>query len=216
MISLQRREEDLSTKEYETARKKHRNFFLSFRISSWINLPLVSALLICFVFIFAESSAAQTRKSKVPAKNPQTASNLPKVTQIDAAGLKKLLVPNGKPLLVNFWATWCVPCQEEYPDLVKINNEYKGKIDFITVSLDDLVEITRDVPKFLAETKAEMPAYLLKTPDEEAAIAEVSKDWQGGLPFTIFYNAQGEIVYSKQGKIAPDFLRAEIEKNIGK
>ncbi|HEX8197732.1 MAG TPA: TlpA disulfide reductase family protein [Pyrinomonadaceae bacterium] len=137
---------------------------------------------------------------------------MPRVTQIDAAGLKNLLKPNGRPLLINFWATWCEPCREEFPDLVKIGADYKGKIDLITVSLDELSEINGEVPKFLAQMKSESPAYLLKTPDEGAAIELVSKDWQGALPFTILFNAQGETIYSKQGKFQTDVLVAEIEK----
>jgi thiol-disulfide isomerase/thioredoxin len=139
---------------------------------------------------------------------------LPKVTQIDASGLKDLLKPNGKPLLINFWATWCEPCREEFPDLVKIGTDYKDKIDLITVSLDELSEINGEVPKFLAEMGSESPAYLLKTPDEDAAIGLVSQDWQGALPFTILFNAQGETIYSKQGNFKTDVLVAEIEKNL--
>ena len=60
--------------------------------------------------------------------------------------------------------------------------------------------------------KSESPAYLLKTPDADAAINLVSKDWQGALPFTILFNAQGETIYSKQGKFKTDVLVAEIEK----
>ncbi|MBA2606944.1 MAG: redoxin family protein, partial [Acidobacteria bacterium] len=145
--------------------------------------------------------------------------NLPKVTQIDDAALKNLLKREGetaKPLLINFWATWCDPCREEFPDLVKIDADYKGKIDFITVSLDDLAEINRDVPKFLAEMKAEMPAYLLKTASEEIAIASVSKQWQGGLPYTILFNEKGETLYSRQGKVKLEILLPEIEKALTK
>ncbi|MCA1625649.1 MAG: TlpA family protein disulfide reductase [Acidobacteria bacterium] len=141
--------------------------------------------------------------------------NLPKVIQIDAPALKNLLKREdeaAKPLVINFWATWCDPCREEFPELVKIDADYKGKIDFFTISLDDLAEINRDVPKFLAEMKSTMPAYLLKTENEETAIASVSKDWQGGLPFTILFNSKGEVAYLRQGKIKPDILRAEIEK----
>ena len=57
---------------------------------------------------------------------------------------------NARPLLVNFWATWCDPCREEFPDLVKIDADFRRKgLDFITVSLDDLSEIKTEVPKFL-------------------------------------------------------------------
>ncbi len=189
-------------------------------------------LLFVFDHTFSVQADAQTRrkatartvKKKAAAKRQQPAGNtekglssLVKVTQIDEIALKDLLKRDGannKPLLVNFWATWCDPCREEFPDLVKLDADYKGKIDLITISLDDLAEINRDVPKFLAEMKAEMPGYLLKSSNDEAAIASVSKSWQGGLPFTILFNGQGEPVYFIQGKFKTEILKAEIEKTL--
>jgi len=135
------------------------------------------------------------------------------VKTIDVIGLKRLLRPTGKPLLINFWATWCVPCREEYPDLVKIYEEYKGKIDFLTVSLDEPTELDTSVPKFLAEMKAPMPAYLLLRDDDEEAMAVVSKEWMGALPFTILYDAKGAVLYSRQGKVKLDVLKAALAKS---
>ena len=60
--------------------------------------------------------------------------------------------------------------------------------------------------------KAEMPTFLLITPDETAAIKSVSKDWQGGLPFTVLYRPNGEIVYSHQGVVKHAVLADEINK----
>lgn len=122
--------------------------------------------------------------------------------------------PNGRPMLVNFWATWCDPCREEFPDLVKIANEYRGKIDVITVSLDDPAEIDGDVRKFLTEMQAQMPAYLLSTPDEDAVITSVSKEWGGALPFTIIFDRTGKTTYQKLGKFKPDVLRAAIDRTL--
>ncbi len=189
-------------------------------VNSFYSRLIPKSLLIAAAFLllsFASTETfAQTKKTKpkVAAPKVQMISTLPKVTQIDAAALKNLLKPNGKPLLINFWATWCDPCREEFPDLVKIGADYKDKIDLITISLDELSEINNDVPKFLAQMKSETPGYLLKVPDEGAAIAVVSKDWQGGLPFTILLDAEGETIYSKQGKFNTAMLRAEIEKNL--
>jgi thiol-disulfide isomerase/thioredoxin len=149
-------------------------------------------------------------------RKAKTAASLgPKVTQIDIEGLKKLIKPNGKPLILNFWATWCDPCREEFPDLVKINTAYKGKVDLVTVSLDDLAEINRDVPKFLIDMKAEMPAYLLKTADEDAAMKIVTEDWAGNLPMTIMFSSSGELAYIRKGKLHLNDVTAEIDKVLG-
>jgi hypothetical protein len=64
--------------------------------------------------------------------------------------------------------------------------------------------------------KATMPAYLLKTENEESAIGSVSKEWKGGLPFTILFDEKGEAVYDRQGKVKPEILRAEINKILPK
>lgn len=148
---------------------------------------------------------------QTPAKAPPASSNIA-VTQIDIEGLKRLLRPNAKPLVVNFWATWCVPCREEFPDLVKLETMFKGRIDVITISLDDPPEIDTEVKKFLAEMKAAMPAYLLHTPDPDAAIGLVSKDWAGNLPLTLVYAADGSVVYFRNGKFRYDALKENIDR----
>lgn len=136
----------------------------------------------------------------------------PVVTKIDNAQLATLLKPNGKPLVVNFWATWCEPCREEFPDLVKLDALYKGKADMITITLDDLAEINGDVPKFLNEMKSTIPTYLLHTNDQDAAITMVSKDWAGNLPLTMVYDADGKIVYQRNGKFRYETLKENIDR----
>ncbi len=158
--------------------------------------------------------AGKSATTKPSASTKPAANAVPsvKVTRVDDAGFRKLLVPNGKPLMINFWATWCGPCREEFPDLVRLDAEYKGKIDFITVTLDFEEEINTGVPKFLAEMKAQMPTFLLVTPDEAAVIAAVTKEWAGALPFTVIYEPKGSLVYFRQGIVTPDNVRSELNK----
>lgn len=169
-----------------------------------------------FVLVFSTIALAQVPKPPVKAAGSTTQpASFVKVTLVDEIALRKVIAPKDKPLLVNFWATWCDPCREEFPDLVKFDAEYKGKIDFITVSLDDPADILTSVPKFLSEMKATMPAYLLKTADESAVIASISKEWQGGMPFTILFNPKGETTYFRQGKVVLETLRTEVDKLLG-
>lgn len=168
---------------------------------------------LCAVFAFLLSGVVFSQKKGSAKPKPKPASTAgPKVTQIDIEGLRSLLVPKGKPVLINFWATWCDPCREEFPDLVAIDGKYRGKLDVITVSLDDVEDIATAVPKFLREVKAQMPAYLLRTPDESAAITMVAKDWSGSLPMTVILNTKGETAYQKSGKFNTQVLTAEIDK----
>jgi thiol-disulfide isomerase/thioredoxin len=160
-----------------------------------------------------DSSALQ--QGQAGAKKSAKASSAPAVREIDVAGLKKLLAREGsarRPLLVNFWATWCEPCRAEFPDLVKIDDEYRRRgLDIIAVSIDDVSEINTTVPKFLKEMRATMPVYLLNTPEPEAAINYVDPQWGGSLPATFLYDSQGKVVFRHLGRIKPDELRAAIK-----
>jgi len=140
------------------------------------------------------------------------------VSPIDTDGLKGLLTQQREhPLLVNFWATFCDPCRDEFPDLVKINKDYGPRsLDFVTVSLDDMTDIKTSVPEFLDKMKATMPAYLLNATDPEPAINLVDKRWQGDLPATFLYNEKGEVVFRHIGRVNTAELRAAIEKVVSK
>src|SRR6185295_13984935 len=143
---------------------------------------------------------------------------LPVVSAIDTEALKGLIKQQReRPLLVNFWATFCDPCRDEFPDLVKIDKEYRPQsLEFVTVSLDDVDQIKTDVPKFLNDMNATMPAYLLDVSDPEPAINFVDKRWRGDLPATYLYNDKGEMVYWHIGRVNPAELRAAIDKVVKK
>ncbi len=143
------------------------------------------------------------------------------VRQIDLEGLKKLLQRDPKdtrPLLVNFWATWCDGCREEFPDLVKIDNDYRDKgLNFVAVSLDEAEDVKTKVEPFLKDMKARMPVVLLNLNggDTEVAIHVVDPTWTGDMPATFLYDKDGKVVFKHFGKIKPDELRAAIDKAVG-
>jgi thiol-disulfide isomerase/thioredoxin len=179
--------------------------------------------------VFATRAAAtsphqQRRSSRARKVSPKTAQAKPVlVREIDLAGLKKLLAHNesqtrtGRPLLVNFWATWCEPCREEFPDLVRIDKDYKERgLEFIVVSLDDVEELNKGVPEFLQQMHATMPAYLLNVPDQEAAMDAVDPQWGGAMPATFLFDGKNQIVFKRMKRINAVELRAAIEKTIKK
>src|SRR2546423_10829152 len=153
-------------------------------------LLVVGALAASLACAVACGAAAQKQSaSKTAAAKPASddAAPRPKISEIKEAELKSLLGAgdaHARPLLVNFWATWCAPCREEFPDLVKIRGQYGAdRLDFTLVSLDDVSDIDKAVPDFLSEVHAAaMPTYLLHAEDEGAAINLVDPQWQGHAP----------------------------------
>ena len=167
-----------------------------------------------------DGSSQKAKGKKTGKAAAQKVAERPQVREIDEAGLKAILDENakaGKRLLINFWATWCVPCRKEFPDLVKIDGEFRGPEDFefITVSLDDISEIEKGVPEFLAGMQAQkMPAYLLNAKDPEAVIALVDKTWRGDLPATFLFGRKGEILFRHTGPVKAEELRAALNASM--
>jgi thiol-disulfide isomerase/thioredoxin len=172
---------------------------------------LVSILLLTF-------SAAAQGKSAHKSRRTRTVKASTEVRAVNAEEMQALLKRDGKrPLLVNYWATWCDPCRDEFPDLVKIDRDYRAKgLDFIAITLDDLVDIKTAVPKFLLAMNAKMPVYLLNVADPEPAINMVDSSWSGALPATFLYDNTGKVVYKHFGRVNPGELRAAIEQQVGK
>ncbi|HVF50992.1 MAG TPA: TlpA disulfide reductase family protein [Pyrinomonadaceae bacterium] len=166
------------------------------------------------------SSPVQETKNSAPRVELKVETAKPEATtirEVDEAGLLKLLQRDGanaRPLLVNFWATWCDPCREEFPDLVKIDAEYRARgLDFILVSLDDASEIKLEVPAFIEKMRAgSIPSFLLNAKDPEAAINGIDKNWRGELPATFLFNRQGKLAFNHKGRIKAGELRKAIDK----
>lgn len=169
------------------------------------------ALMLAGFPAFAQKTARST--GKPAASSPSRVV----IQQIDTAALQGLIKrDSSRLLLVNFWATWCDPCRDEFPDIVKIDTDFRSKgLDTITISLDDVAEINTEVPKFLRAMKNTMPAYLLNARDPEPAIKFIDANWSGGLPATFLYNQKGEVVFKHFGRVEPKELRAAIEQLVG-
>ena len=107
----------------------------------------------------------------------------------------------GQVVLVNFWATWCVPCREEYPDLTRLEKAYRGKgLAVLGVSIDSAKDLAA-VDKFLAKMKPDFPNYRKASGgDDQVFIESVDKDWGGELPFTVLYARDGRKTKVLSGK----------------
>ncbi len=113
-------------------------------------------------------------------------------------------------VLVNVWATWCLPCREEFPALVQLaRTEPQERLDLVLVSADfpDQAEAAR---RFLTTQGVAFPSYLKEGGDEEF-INAVSKRWSGALPATFVFNRKRELVRFWEGGATFEEFRAAVE-----
>ncbi len=178
---------------------------------------VIGSLVLLVSSLLLTPSATAQGKTKPRPRGTRAVTSPAPVRAINAAEMQGLLKrDDGRPLLVNYWATWCGPCRDEFPELVKIDKDYRARgLDFIAITLDDLADIKTAVPKFLRLMKAQMPVYLLNVADPEPAINLVDREWGGALPATFLYNNRGEVVYKHFGRIKAYELRVAIEKLVG-
>ena len=105
-------------------------------------------------------------------------------------------------MVLNFWATWCVPCVREMPELDHFQREYADRgWRVVGLALDNL----KAVREFLAKTPV---SYAIGLAGFEGSTLsrELGND-KGGLPFTVIINRQGEIVQRRLGQTSLEELR---------
>jgi len=131
-----------------------------------------------------------------PALEPVTAAQL----------LARVQEPGSSATIVNVWATWCAPCREEFPELVRLANEHRAhglRVLFVSTDFDDQQSAVR---RFLARHGARAP-WLIKTGKDMEFIDGLDPRWSGALPATIVYDAHGKPVTFWEGRA--DYARFE-------
>jgi thiol-disulfide isomerase/thioredoxin len=109
----------------------------------------------------------------------------------------------GTPVVVNFWGSWCPPCEAEAPGLAEVSSEFEGRVQFLGV---DILDNRAHAREFILRFNWQYPSVF----DPTGAI----RDGLGyvGQPITLIYDAQGVLAFEWNGAVGEDQLRREIRR----
>lgn len=130
---------------------------------------------------------------------PTVPDTLPAVTLADREGaMRSLSEWTGRPLLVNYWATWCGPCRREIPLLNELRAEALAPgLEVIGIAVD----FRDDVLAYAAETPIDYPVLI---GEEDGLAAVQAMGMQPAFPFTVFADSQQRILTVKIGELHRD------------
>ncbi len=136
----------------------------------------------------------------VGARADRAASEAPALVSSSAEDvLREVRRPGARAVVVNVWATWCAPCREEMPDVLRVYRELRGRGLRLLLVSADFPEDREEARAFLARAGVDFPTYL-KSGDDRAFIDGLDPGWSGALPATFVYDAAGKLRHSRVGK----------------
>ena len=132
-------------------------------------------------------------------------------TVIKMVQLEKILnAQNDTTYVVNFWATWCIPCVKEFPAFQTLAQTHlKEKMKVVMISLDFKKESEKSLMPFIQKHHIDGAVYLLDEPDYNFWINKIDPDWQGEIPVTLIINNNRKI----RKFFANDFNSESLEKS---
>jgi len=153
------------------------------------------------------------------------------VETIDAAGVAALR-KNGTAnvRLFNVWATWCVPCVAEFPELVATSRKFDMRnFEFISITTDELKDsakvkaflekngagLTDRSRKFVKAENRKSNSYLFTGGTTEDLMKALDPDWPGGIPHTVLVDTDGKILWRHNGAVNGDELREKVLERLG-
>jgi thiol-disulfide isomerase/thioredoxin len=169
---------------------------------------LFAALLVLLAPALAGAQAAPQQDNQPVirfVRNPDPAPDF-KLTALDGKPLT-LAALQGKVIFLNFWATWCGPCRAEVPDLIALQDRYKGRLQIIGLNVDD--DDPAEIQKYVDETGINYPVAMTSN--------DIRIQYGGipALPTSFVLDTEGRVVQKHVGLWNPSVYETEIRALLG-
>jgi thiol-disulfide isomerase/thioredoxin len=162
-----------------------------------VNRRLQAGILLAVAVLAAAAGAYFSRVRSDSAALEDATTALLSVSLTNLAGKPQQLSQlGGKVLVVNFWATWCAPCREEIPALLKVQKKYSDKsVQLVGIGIDNVVKMS----EFAVEMNIGYP--LLVGTMEVMSLSKGLGNRAEVLPFTIVLDRSGKVAYAGAGAL---------------
>ncbi|KAF1047230.1 MAG: Thiol-disulfide oxidoreductase ResA [Herbaspirillum frisingense] len=169
---------------------------------------LRNAILLIVVAVICVAGGIYASHRATPPDSPETQAlnRLLSQSMPDAAGKQQSLAQwKGKPLVVNFWATWCGPCVEEMPELTALLQEI-APVQILGIGVDS----QENIAKFAEKYQIRYPLFVAGTGATD--LLRQFGNQAGGLPFTALVGKDGKVKKIYLGRLKFDELRQDLSQ----
>ncbi len=133
------------------------------------------------------------------------------IRKVKVTDLEKIISESKTPLIINFWATWCVPCVEEIPYFQEeVKKHEKDSLQLLLVSLDMRDAYPDGLTRFVQKRKIKVPVNWLDETNADYFCPKIDPRWSGALPASLFINNKTGYRKFFEEQLTRDTLQKEI------